>query len=48
MPLVAGLLVLGLIGLIPFLGVLVALVVILLGWGALLGWFWAQSRTEAA
>jgi cytoskeletal protein CcmA (bactofilin family) len=48
LPLVVGLLALALLGLIPVLGELVALAVIVLGWGALLGWLWTRSQAETA
>ena len=47
-PLVAGLVILGLLRFVPFLGFLVALVVLLLGWGAILMWLWNRFRPETA
>ena len=42
LPLVAGLVLLALLRFVPFLGFLVALVVVLLGWGAILVWLWKR------
>lgn len=43
-PLVAGLLLLLILRFLPYLGFLVALVVLLLGWGAILLWLWRRLR----
>ena len=47
LPLVAGLAVLALLRLVPYLGFLVALLVLLLGWGAVLLWLWRRVRPAA-
>ncbi len=43
-PLLAGLVMLGLLRVVPILGTLVALGVVLIGWGATLLWFWKGAR----
>lgn len=47
LPLVAGLVLLALLRLVPLLGFLVALGVLLLGWGAVLIWLWRRLRPVA-
>ncbi len=44
LPLVAGLVALALLRLVPYLGGLVAFLVLLLGWGAVLLWLWRRFR----
>ncbi len=44
LPFVAGLVVLALLRFVPFLGGLVALLVLFLGWGAVLFWLWRRFR----
>ena len=48
LPLVAGVAVLALLRFAPFLGLLVALAVLLLGWGAMLLWLWRWARPAKA
>ncbi|MBW4562775.1 MAG: hypothetical protein KME32_16825 [Mojavia pulchra JT2-VF2] len=43
-----GMLILGLIGLIPVLGGLVLSVVNIFGFGALIAWLWCKRRSQAA
>ncbi|MCP4205405.1 MAG: polymer-forming cytoskeletal protein [bacterium] len=48
LPLVAGLVLLALLRFVPFLGFLVAVMVLLLGWGAILLWLWKRLRPAEA
>jgi hypothetical protein len=48
LPLFAGLLVLGALRIVPFLGFLVLLAVVFLGWGTMLAWLWRRLPRGAA
>lgn len=45
--LVVGLVLLALLRFVPYLGFLVGLVVLLLGWGVVLSWLWSRPRPES-